>query len=163
MYLGFETRGRLVGEMRWRVAALVALSAMVVVPAVSDGAQPGGSGSVSVSVKPRTGSNRTHFAVSFRAAVATGRDFHNLYRVTAGNGTHAGCLASAGTTAAPTRAGSTVRVVLAPSGSKRWCAGTFHGQVWDVITIACPPREACPAIEPLPHQVGKFTFRVTPG
>jgi hypothetical protein len=65
--------------------------------------------------------------------------------------------------AAPTRAGSTVRVVLAPSGSRRWCAGTFHGQVWDVITVACPPREACSALEPLPHQVGKFSFRVTSG
>jgi hypothetical protein len=163
MYLGFETRGRLVSEMRWRVAALVALSGMVALPTVSDGAQPTTTGAVSVSVKPRTGSGRTHFAVSFRAAVASGRTFHNLYRITAGTGTHAGCQAGVGMTAAPTRVGSTVRVVLAPGGSKRWCAGTFHGQVWDVITVVCPPREACPAIEPLPHQVGKFSFRVTGG
>jgi len=163
MYLGFEGRGRLVGEMRRRVAALLALSGMVAIPAVSDGAQPRATGSVSVSVKPRTGSSRTHFAVSFRAALSTGRDFHNLYRITANDGTHSGCQAAVGMTAAPTRANSTVRVMLAPSGSKRWCAGTFHGQVWDVITVACPPREACPAIEPLPHQVGKFSFRVTPG
>jgi hypothetical protein len=142
---------------------LLALGGMVAIPAASHGAQPRASGAVSVSVKPRTGSARTHFAVSFRAAVSTGRSFHNLYRVTAGTGNHAGCQAAAGTAAAPTKAGSTVRVVLAPSGSKRWCAGTFHGQVWDVITVACPAREACPAIEPLPHQVGKFTFRVTAG
>jgi hypothetical protein len=163
MYLGFEARGRLGGEMRWRVAALLALSGMVVIPAVSDGAQPRNSWALSVPVKPRTGSARTHFAVSFRAALTTGRTFHNLYRITADAGTHAACQSAVGMTAAPTKAGSTVRVVLAPGGSKRWCAGTFHGQVWDVITVACPPREACPAIEPLPHQVGKFTFRVNPG
>ena len=163
MYLDVDGRGRLGREMRWRVAALLALGGMVAIPAASHGAQPRASGAVSVSVKPRTGSARTHFTVSFRAAVSTGRSFHNLYRVTAGNGNHAGCQSAAGTAAAPSRAGSTVRVVLAPSGSKRWCTGTFHGQVWDVITVACPPREACPAIEPLPHQVGKFTFRVTSG
>src|SRR5690348_1750822 len=163
MYLGVEGRGRLGAEMRRRVATLLALSGMVAVPAVSDGAQPGPTGAVNVSVKPHTGSNRTHFAVSFRAAVTTGRSFHTLYRITAGDATHAGCQSAVGMTAAPTRAGSTVRVVLAPSGSKHWCAGTFHGQVWEVITVACPPREACPAIEPLPHQVGKFSFRVTPG
>jgi hypothetical protein len=163
MYRGAEGRGRLGREMRWRVAALLALGGMVAIPAVSDGAQPRSTGTVSVSVKPRTGSNRTHFAVSFRAALATGPSFHNLYRITAGDRNHAGCQSAAGASASPTRVGSTVRVVLAPSGSRHWCAGTFHGQVWDVITIACPPREACPAIEPLPHQVGKFTFRVTPG
>ena len=149
--------------MRRRVATLLALSGMVAVPAVSDGAQPRATGAVNVSVKPRTGSNRTHFAVSFRAAVTTGRSFHNLYRITAGDATHAGCQSAVGVTAAPTRAGSTVRVTLAPSGSRRWCAGTFRGQVWDVIVESCPRGMACSALEPLPHQVGKFTFRVTPG
>jgi hypothetical protein len=163
MYLGADGRGRLGGEMRWRVAALLALGGMVAIPAASHGAQPRAGGAVSVSVKPRTGSARTHFAVSFRAAVSTGRSFHNVYRVTADDGNRAGCQSAVGMTAGPTRAGSTVRVVLAPSGSKRWCAGTFHGQVWDVITAACPPREACSALEPLPHQVGKFSFRVTSG
>jgi hypothetical protein len=149
--------------MRWPVAALVALSGLVAIPAVSDGAQPRATGAVSVSVKPRTGSARTHFAVSFRATVATGRRFHNLYRVTADDGTHGGCQSAVAVVAMPTKAGATVRVVLAPSGSEHWCTGTFHGQVWDVIIVSCPPRQACPAIEPLPHQVGKFTFRVTSG
>ena len=163
MYLGGDGRGRLGREMRWRVAALLALSGMMAIPAVSVGAQPRGSGAVKVSVKPGTGSARTHFAVSFRAAVSTGRSFHNLYRVTASQTARAGCQSAVGIAAAPTRAGSTVRLVLAPSGSKRWCTGTFHGQVWDVITSGCPLREACSALEPRPHQVGKFTFRVTSG
>jgi hypothetical protein len=163
MYLGAESRGRLGGEMRWTVAAVLALSGMVVIPAVSGAAQPRGAGAVSVSVKPRTGSDRTHFAVSFRAAVTTGRSFHNLYRITAADGAHAGCQSAVAVAASPTKAGSTVRVVLAPRGPKRWCTGMFHGQVWDVITTSCLPREACTAIEPIPHQVGKFTFRVTAG
>jgi hypothetical protein len=163
MYLGVEARGRLGREMRRRVAALLALSGMVAIPAVSNGAQPHVTGAVSVSVKPHTGSGRTHFAVSFQAAVTTGRSFHNIYRVTADGPLRTGCQSAVGVATAPTGRGSTVRVVLAPSGSKRWCAGTFHGQVWDVITVACPPRQACPAIEPLPHQVGKFSFRVTSG
>jgi hypothetical protein len=142
---------------------LLALGGIVSIPAVSDGAQPHAAGAVSVSVKPHTGSARTHFTVSFRAAVTTGRSFHNLYRVTADGGTRAGCQSAVAVGAAPTKAGATVRVVLAPSGSKRWCAETFHGQVWDVITVACLPRRACPAIEPLPRQVGKFSFRVTSG
>jgi hypothetical protein len=160
MYLGGEHRGRLGREMRWRLAALLALSGMVAVPALSEGAQPR---TVNVSVKPRTGSTRTHFAVSFRAAVSTGRSFHNLYRVTASDGTHTGCQSAVAVSAAPTRAGSTVRVTLAPSGSKRWCAGTFRGQVWVVITPSCLAREVCAALAPIPHQVGKFSFRVTAG
>src|SRR6185312_6244842 len=109
MYLGVEGRGRLGREMSWRVAALLALSGMAVIPAVSDGAQPRETGMVNASVKPRTGSDRTHFAVSFRAAVTTGRSFHNVYRVTAGNGTHAGCQSAVAVPAAPAKAGSTVR------------------------------------------------------
>jgi hypothetical protein len=163
MYLGANSRGRLDCEMRWRVAALLALSGIGVIPAVSDGAQPRGAGTLSVSVKPRTGSDRTHFAVSFRAAVTTGRSSHNLYRITAGSGFRAGCQSAVAVVASPTKAGSRVHVVLAPSGSRRWCDGTFRGQVWDVITDSCLPRQACTAIEPVPHQVGKFTFRVTSG
>ena len=142
---------------------MLALSGMVVIPAVSDGALAPGTGTVTVSVKPRTGSGRTHFAVSFRAAVTTGRTSHNQYRITAADGTHSGCQASVGSFAAPARAGSTVRVVLSPSGSEHWCAGTFHGQVWDVISEPCPIGEACQALVPVPRHVGKFTFRVSTG
>ena len=163
MYLGGERRGRLAGEMRWRVAALLALSGTVVVPAVSEAAQPRATTTVKVSVKPRTGSVRTHFAVSFRATVSTGPTVRNSYRVTADDPRRNGCQSAVAVSAAPVRVGSTVRVTLAPSGSKRWCAGTFHGQVWDVITPVCPPLRACPAIVPVPQQVGRFTFRVTLG
>jgi hypothetical protein len=163
MYLGAESRGRLAGEMRWRIAALLALSGMVVVPTLSQGALLPGAGTVNPSVKPRTGSDRTHFAVSFRAPASSGLGVHHLYRVTADDGKHTGCQSAVAVSAGSARAGSMVRVSLAPSGTKRWCAGTFRGQVWDVITPVCPPLRACPAIEPAPHQVGKFSFRVTLG
>ena len=149
--------------MRWRVATLVALSGMAAIPAVSDAVQPRPTTSVSVSVKPRAGSARTHFVVRFRAAVTTGRLFHSYYRVTGAGPRRAGCQSSVAVVAPPTRAGSSVRVVLAPSGSKRWCAGGYRGQVWELITEPCPVGVACPAVEPLPQQVGKFTFHVTRG
>jgi hypothetical protein len=149
--------------MRWRVAALVALFGMAAIPAVSDALQPLPGTSIKVSVKPRSGSAGTHFAVSFRAAVSTGRSFHSVYRVTASGLGHGACQSSVSVAAAPTKAGRTAHVVLAPSGSTRWCAGAYHGQLWDVITEPCPLRKACPALEPVPQLVGKFTFRVTRG
>jgi hypothetical protein len=143
---------------------LIAVTGMAVVPAVSDAVQPGRTAAtIRVSVKPGVGSGRTHFGVSFRAAVTTGARFHNIYRVTAGNGTRSGCQSALAVVAPATKAGSTVHVVLAPSGSKRWCSGTFHGVVWEVIVERCPVGKACPAIEPLPSKVGKFTFRVSSG
>lgn len=62
---------------------------------------------------------------------------------------------------APSKAGTNVRVVLAPSRSRAWCAGTFHGTVWDAITLNC--GSACPASLPPSGWIGKLTFRVTPG
>jgi len=149
--------------MRRRVLALIVLAGIAAIPAASDAAQPGHVAALTISVKPRAGSARTHFAVGFQAAHATGRFSHNRYRITAGDRGHGGCQSDATAVAPSTEAGATVRVVLAPSGSKRWCAGLFRGQVWDVITIVCPVGKACPAIEPLPRMVGKFTFRVTRG
>jgi hypothetical protein len=149
--------------MRWRVAALVALSGTVAVPAVSDALAPLPATPIKVSVKPRTGSARTRFAVSFRAELSTERSFHTLYRVTASGPAGDTCQSSAGVAASATRAGRTVHVVLAPSGSRRWCVGTYHGRLWDVITVPCPLGKVCPAIVPRPQMVGKFTFRVTRG
>ncbi len=145
------------------MAALIALSGTAAVPALSDAVQPLPTAPIKVSVKPRTGSARTRFTVSFRAALSTQRSFHSLYRVTGSNPIHGACQSSVGVAPAATRAGRTVHVVLAPSGSAGWCAGTYHGQVWDVITEPCPLGKACPAIVPRPQLVGKFTFRVTRG
>jgi hypothetical protein len=149
--------------MRWRVAALLALVGTAAIPAVSDATAPVATTSIKVSVKPRDGSARTHFTVSFRAAVSTGRSFHSLYRVTASGPGHGACQSSVGVPAPAATAGRNVHVMLAPSGSARWCAGTYHGQLWDVISPVCPVGKACPAIVPLPQLVGKFIFHVSRG
>jgi hypothetical protein len=165
MYLGADAGGRLGGEMRWRAAALVALSALVIIPAASDATQPSHALGLRVAVRPGAGSPTTRFVISFTAAHTTGRlgTAHRAYRIDASGPAAAGCRSSISAAAAPARAGTTVRVALAPGPSQRWCAGTFRGRVWDVITEPCPRGEVCPAIVPLPQMVGKFTFRVTRG
>jgi hypothetical protein len=165
MYLGADARGRLAGEMRWRVVALAAVSALVIVPAVSDAAQPSHAPMLRVAVRPGTGSPTTRFAVSFRAAQATGQlgAARRVYRIDASDRAAAGCRSSVSVAASPPRSGTMVHVGLAPGPSARWCAGTFRGQVWELISEPCPPGRACPAILPLPRLVGKFTFRVTRG
>jgi hypothetical protein len=151
--------------MRRRVATLIAMSAIAAIAAVSDAAQPAHAAMLTVTVKPSAGSARTHFAVSFRAALSTGPARHVIYRITAAAGGHGGCQAGAAAQAPPTTAGSTVRVALSPSRPAGWCAGTFRGQVWEVFSEPCPIREACPAIQPqpAPQMVGKFSLRVTRG
>ena len=142
---------------------MIALFGMAAVP-VASGAAPSGHVSVlSVSVRPAAGPARSHFVVSFRAAQTTGPRAHKSYRITAGGPAHAGCQSSATVVAPGTQAGSTVRVVLSPSGSAGWCAGTFRGRVWEVIAVPCPAGKACPAIIVPPLTVGRFTFRVTRG
>jgi hypothetical protein len=163
MYLGAGGRGRLAAEMRWRIGPLIVAAAIAVAPAASGAAAHAHAASLRASVTPRTGLARTHFAVSFRAAVSTGRSAHNTYRLMASTSARSGCQSGVTAVAPASEVGGQVRVVLAPSGSRRWCAGVFHGQVWDVITQPCPIAKACPAIEPLPQSVGKFTFRVTRG
>ena len=141
---------------------MIALCGIAVIPATSGAAQPIGPTSLHVSVSPASGSSRTHFRVSFKAAQTTGvvGDGRDLYRITAGGSAHGKCLPSASVVAPPTPAGAIVRVTLAPTAHKRWCAGTFRGQVGNVLIPSCPTGKACPAIEPLPQMVGRFTFRV---
>jgi hypothetical protein len=147
--------------MRRRIAALIAVAGIAAIPAVSDAAQPARAPMLNITVRPRAGSPTTQFAVSFRATQASEGMVRNTYRITAAVQGHPGCQSSAVATAAPTRAGSTVRVALAASRPAGWCAGTFRGQVWDVITIVCQPGRACPDIVPAPRIVGTFSFRVT--
>jgi hypothetical protein len=151
--------------MRRTIAALIAISGIAAIPAISDAAPDGHAAMVKVVVKPSTGSPRTQFEVSFRAAQASDRTIRNSYRINAAlppQG-HGGCQAGAGATVRPTKAGSTARVVLAPNRPGGWCAGNFRGQVWDVITVVCPVGRACPDIVPAPRMIGTFTFRVTRG
>jgi hypothetical protein len=140
----------------------MALAAVAVTPAVA-GAQPSGTPVLRVSVTPPSGSAHTRFAISFRAAATTGPTAagRRAYSVTARGPNSGGCQWSATVEAPPSKAGTHVRVVLAPRRSSSWCAGTFHGTVWDVVTLNC--GNACPASLPPSSIIGKFTFRVTSG
>jgi hypothetical protein len=82
--------------MRSRVETLIALVGIAVIPAVSDAAASRAAASLSVAVKPRSGSPTTHFVVSFRAAETTGRvgSAHRSYRITVSDRTSGGCQAS---------------------------------------------------------------------
>ncbi len=144
---------------------MLALIGIAAIPGVSDALVPSGVTSVHVSVKPASGSPTTHFAVSFKAAQNTGiiGDTGDTYRVSASDTARAGCQASISAVAPPTHAGATVRVKLAPKAHSRWCAGTFHGQVWKTVFPRCPAGKACPALVFPPLMVGKFSFRVTRG
>src|ERR1700760_296120 len=148
MYLGAEDRGRLAAVMTRSAVALVAVFGTTAIPAASDPSPPVASArlpvrsaGLHVAVSPGSGSARTRFAVSFRAALSTepsAHIAHAVYRVTAGTPAHGSCQAGAAAIAPAARAGSSVRVVLAPSRSAGWCAGTFRGQVWLIITQRCP-------------------------
>jgi hypothetical protein len=165
MYLPRPSRGRLAGEMRCRALASIAVLALAGVPAVSIAAEPSGTGTLHVSVKPGTGSQHTRFVVDFRAPEATGTigSVHRTYRVTASQRKQSGCQTSAAVVPPASKAAANVRVVLSPSNSHGWCTGTFSGTVWEIETFVCPPGEACPALVPAPRNLGTFSFRVTRG
>jgi hypothetical protein len=142
---------------------VLAVIGIAAIPGVADALEPSGTGTVHVSIKPPSGSPTTHFAVSFKAAQDTGiiGDTGATYRVTASTTPQAGCQASIAAVAPPTQAGAMVRVKLAPNAHTRWCAGTFHGQVWQSVFPRCPVGKACPALVFPPLKVGTFSFRVT--
>jgi hypothetical protein len=148
--------------MRWRFAAWLTVVAFTGIPALAD-AQPSGTPMLHVSVTPQTGSAHTRFAISFRAAATTGPTAvgRRAYSITARGQSSGGCQSSATVEAPPSNAGTHVRVVLSPRRTTGWCAGTFHGTVWDVVTLNC--GNACPASLPPSSIIGKFTFRVTRG
>jgi hypothetical protein len=149
--------------MRRRAAALIAMLGIAAIPAVSDAAAPAHVATLKVAVRPSAGSQRTHFAVSFRAPRTSGLTAHHIYRITADVQGHGSCQSSVVTEVPPTKAGATVGVVLSPTRRAGWCGGTFRGQVWDEIVEPCPIGKACPALLPAPQMVAKFTFRVTRG
>ena len=145
---------------------MIALLGIAAIPGMSAAAVPIVSPTVHVSVKPASGSPTTHFRVSFKAPQATGAvGGGNVYRIIASVAdSGAGkCMSRTTMVASPTLAGATVHVTLSPTAHRRWCTGTFHGQVWSVLLAPCPVGKACPAILPLARMVGRFTYRVTRG
>jgi hypothetical protein len=159
--------GRLDREMRWRLAAAIAILGIAGIPAVSDAMPAHPATAMHVGVKPGTGSPGSHFAVSFRAGVQTGAgSLIRTYRVTAGVTKRNGCQSFASVIAPTAAQGSMVHVTLSPGKRTSWCTGTYKGQVWLYQAVRCGPplaSIACPQIEIRPQVVGTFSFRVTRG
>ena len=152
--------------MRWRFAAFIAALGIGGIPAVADAVQAHPA-AMHVTVKPGTGSPRSHFAVSFRAGVQTASgSLVRSYHVTASAAKRTGCLSSASATAPTEAKGVMEHVTLSPGQRSAWCTGTYQGQVSLYQTERCGPPAAaiiCPQVEIRPQVVGRFTFRVTRG
>jgi hypothetical protein len=153
--------------MRRRLAAAIAVLGIAGIPSVSEAMPAHAATAMHVTVKPRTGSPNTHFAVSFRAAVQTGAgSLIRSYRVTAAAGKRNGCQSSATEPAPSAAQGAMVHVTFSPGKRSAWCTGTYQGRVWLYQSVRCGPPVvdiACPQIEIRPEVVATFTFRVTRG
>jgi len=120
--------------------------------------------SVPVKVKPKTGTPKTEFVVSFRAPDQTGvsGSVSRHYVVSATNSSSdTGCASSASVTVPPTAANQHVRVTLDPHNfGGRWCLGRFKGTVDEISSPMCQPNKVCPLFAVIVKQIGKFSFRV---
>ena len=159
--------------MRWRVAASIAVLGIAATAAVSqvaagDAPPTAHPATMHPVVSPRSGSTKTHFVVSFRAGVSTGRSgtLVRSYSVSATAGKRAGCRWTGSATAPAAARGALVRVTLTPGTRSAWCAESYQGEVVLSQTVRCGPptaQIACPQIEIRPLVVGTFSFRVTRG
>jgi hypothetical protein len=135
-------------------------SAAVVFASAAAGATSGSR--IPVTVKPAIGSRSTNFTVSFRAPLQTGIRSAGgpRYEVSASGPRGRRCGSRASTAVGPIRGGQRVQVrLLPPEPARSWCRGRYTGKLIEVVTPACPPREACPLFIAM-MDVGNFSFRV---
>jgi hypothetical protein len=139
---------------------LAALTVMAI-PAVASASGPS---NARITVKPRTGSVKTRFVVSFRAPQRSGRlgSFQRHYVLDAAGPAGADhCVSRISVNAPDSAANVRVRVTLNPTRvGGRWCVGRFHGKVEEFQTPVCPKGELCPAYVALLKTVGTFSFSV---
>jgi hypothetical protein len=145
--------------IRWALAT--ALLLLIAASATAAGLGP----TTRVTVKPGSGTPRTHFVFSLRVPVATGR-FGSLSRadtlsVTGPPGAHCESRASRALKAA--RKGKRVTLTFRPAKAG-WCAGRWRGTVVQSESVRCAPTagHACPDLVVAPRVIASFRFRVTP-
>ena len=122
---------------------------------------------VPVTTTPKRASPTAGFVIRFRAPVATGvlRNVRREFVLSLSGPTRAaGCVTEGSLELPAARAHANVKVTLRPRrfGGVRWCPGTFHGQIHEIESPVCPPREVCPALVVLVGPIGTFSFHVTP-
>jgi hypothetical protein len=143
-------------------ALVTALLAVMAGSATAAGLGP----TTRVTVKPGSGTPRTHFALSFRIPVATGRfgmvKVSDTLSVTGPPGTK--CESRAVRALRAAKKGKRVKVTLRPAKSG-WCAGRWHGTVVQSESEQCTPTagRVCPELVVAPRVIASFHFRVKPG
>ena len=139
----------------------LALGAVSAAIAVSSASAFGDADTVRVTVRPASGSPRTHFRIGFRAPASTGPSGSTVrgYEVSATGPSGTGCASYASTAVDSARAGEKVHVTLSPTASSGWCEGTFTGRVDETVTPACGFRQLCPDYVAA-MTIGRFTFSV---
>jgi hypothetical protein len=126
------------------------------------------SGDARVSVRPKLGSARAQFVVSFTAQ-RTGYmgSSRSAYQVIASGPSGRGCHSSEEVPVPPIQQGQRVSVTLTPgSRPNRWCKGSYTGRVDEIVRPACGFRQLCPLSRGAAPMfvavmvVGRFSFRV---
>lgn len=140
----------------------------MIATAAAAGGASAKTGHIDVTVKPKRGGPSTSFQISFvvpqPSGVSGGVD--RRYLVEASEHTHpSGCVSGASADAPSAPAHTRVRVTLDPKAfpGSRWCGGSFHGTIDELVSPACPPRKLCPLFVALLKNLGKFSFHVKQG
>jgi hypothetical protein len=111
-------------------------------------------------VTPATGSRSTTFVLGFRVPERTGGSTRRHDAITAyAHAPAPGCITTLDVRVPDARAGTRVRVPLAPRRlGGRWCPGAYHGALEERRSVVCPPGRRCPP----PRRVilGRFVLHV---
>jgi hypothetical protein len=146
-----------------RTSGIVALAAIVFALAAPT-AVATTTHETAVKVKPKAGTPRTRFVVSFRAPDQTGvsGSVSRHYAVWASNSaSETGCASSASVNVPPTTAHEHVHVTLDPRKfGGRWCRGRFKGTVDEISSPSCAPNKVCPLFAIIVKRIGSFSFQV---
>jgi hypothetical protein len=119
-------------------------------------------------VTPASGSATTVFTIHFDARQASGRSDGSMHAYTlnaAPQRPARGCVTAVTFTAYATAAGESLAIKLVPGRfGRRWCSGTYTGEVGETVGPGCGPVTdgpvACPMYVLL-ERIGTFRFTVS--
>src|SRR2546423_367494 len=109
----------------WLVLAVLALVSLGAVPALAQS-------STHIKVSPKDGGKKAKFGVRFQAPASTSTTSQYVISAT-GPTNKRGCVSSTSQTVFSAAQGDMVHVTLKPGSGKRWCYGTFQGEVKRII------------------------------
>ncbi len=137
------------------LALVGALAGIVALPASAEAKNR-------ITMKPGTGTARTHFVIGFTAPQKTTGETGTLrrYEISARGPARHGCQSFAYKAIGAKRNSERVSAKLIPTGNSSWCAGTFHGKIVETMRPVCGPAKACPQFIAVLRTIGKFTFHV---